>query len=301
MWAFICVPGQTCRQGLPDGITETDFVKLKGDQGVQGIQGLAGVTGAQGIEGVTGATGAQGVQGIQGIQGETGPQGATGSQGDGVWKGLWEEATQYEEGDHVKWDGLPYALICSPGSMCIQGQPGMDNDWLLLRTIGATGGEGTQGIQGTQGQLGAQGIQGRSSFQGTWSDSITYHEGDIVTYNEIPYHLICPEGIACRNDAPTSETSLWEPLRMKGDQGEAGATGAAGVDADIMIILLGIAGATLVLIIIYLFIALKWYYVCCPPGGNAYRNVGRTTQAYAKEPVDIAYDVMLDKEVTIIF
>ena len=122
-----------------------------------------------------------------------------------------------------------------------------------------------------------------------------------MTYNEIPFQLICPEGIACRNDAPTSELSLWQPLRFTGQQGETGAAGAAGVDADIMIILLGIAGATLFLVLVYLFVALKWYYACCPPGGNAYQNVGRASENVIKDPVDVAYDVMLDKEVKIMF
>ena len=320
LWAFLCTPGQSCRQGVPDGIVATDFVKLRGQQGVQGIQGLQGVTGAQGLQGVTGAqglqgvtgaqgdqglrgaTGAQGIQGIQGItgiqgiQGErgetgaTGERGATGAQGKGVWEGLWQEDKVYYEGDHVKWNDLPYVLICTPGASCIQGQPGMDNDSLLLQQTGAQGEQGVQGSIGAQGLQGIQGIQGRSSFQGTWQDIVQYHEGDIVTYQEIAYQLICPEGIACRNDAPTSQTSLWQPLGIQGEQG------AQGEAADIMIILLSIGAATLIILITYLFVALRWYYVCCPPGGRIARI---QEQNFNYE--DVPYKVILDKDIKLRF
>jgi hypothetical protein len=303
MWAFMCVPGQPCNQGLPDGITTTDFVKLKGDQGDQGDIGITGAQGSQGQQGIAGVTGAQGQQGQQGIQGEQGETGVQGTEGKGVWQGLWQESVTYEEGDHVKWMNLPYALICTPGSTCIQGQPGMNNDWLLLQTTGdegATGTQGTQGGQGNQGQAGSQGLQGRSSFQGTWQDTITYHEGDIVTYNEVAFQLICPEGIACRNDAPTSETSLWQALQIKGEIGQAGEQGTAGVDADIMIILIAVGGGTFLILIVYLFVALKWYYACCPPR-DAYNSLQSNKNSFVQEPVDIAYGVMLDKELKIIF
>tara|TARA_B110000008_G_C16920070_1_gene544332 strand:- start:679 stop:1536 length:858 start_codon:yes stop_codon:yes gene_type:complete len=285
---------------MPDGITTTDFIQLKGSQGIQGAQG---VTGLQGIQGEQGVTGPQGEKGDQGDAGVTGAQGDTGLQGTGIWQGLWQESKQYVEGDHVKWDNLPYVLICTPGSACIQGQPGMDNDWLLLITIGETGEQGETGQQGVKGETGQQGEEGRSSFQGTWQDTITYQEGDIVTYNEIPYQLICPEGISCRNDAPTSESSLWQTLKVKGEQGiqgESGTAGTAGVDADIMIILLSVGGATLLLILVYLFVALRWYYACCPPGGG-YANVQRSSVGYSKEKVEIAYEVMLDKDITLRF
>ena len=149
--------------------------------------------------------------------GATGATGETGERGKGVWEGLWKEDKTYYEGDHVKWNNLPYVLICTPGTNCIQGQPGMDNDWLLLQKAGEQGEQGSEGAIGAQGIQGIQGLQGRSSFQGTWKDSIEYHEGDIVTYDEIAYQLICPEGIACRNDAPTSPTMA--TTRHQGEQG----------------------------------------------------------------------------------
>ena len=316
LWAFLCTPGQPCKQGMPDGITNTDFVKLRGQQGQQGIQGIQGQQGIQGATGLRGETGAQGIQGIQGergekgitgttgqrgetgaqgnqgeqgIQGQQGEKGDTGEQGKGVWEGLWEEDKTYHEGDHVKWNNLPYVLICTPGNTCIQGQPGMDNDWLLLQKAGEQGQQGAQGI-GAQGLQGLQGLQGRASFQGTWQDTEQYHEGDIVTYDEIAYQLICPEGIACRNDAPTSQFSLWQPLGIQGEQG------AQGEAADILIILLSIAGATILIIITYLFVALRWYYACCPPRGST-ATVRRETFNYQ----DVPYNLMRDKDIKLRF
>ena len=82
-----------------------------GPQGLQGEQGPTGLTGATGPQGPIGLTGATGPQGPTGLTGSTGPQGLTGSQGPegpSLFKGTWNSATAYAQGDMVFRSSSPY-------------------------------------------------------------------------------------------------------------------------------------------------------------------------------------------------
>src|SRR5467141_198257 len=84
--------------------------------------------------------------------------------------------------------GAPWALLAQQGTTGSTGSVG---------PTGATGSQGIQGITGPTGPTGATGSTGSQgpagptgppiTFQGTWSNLITYAAGDTVFYNGSSY------------------------------------------------------------------------------------------------------------------
>jgi hypothetical protein len=80
---------------------------------------------------------------------------------------------------------------------------------------GATGAQGPQGDTGPTGPTGPQGASGRSPFQGTWSSSNSYLEGDIVLFT--PSGQIFPNVYAnftgsFNNSNPSTDIQDWMSL-----------------------------------------------------------------------------------------
>lgn len=115
-----------------------------GPEGPQGEQGETGPTGATGATGATGPTGPQGETGPTGPQGETGPQGPQGDPGaDAVsfnYRGTWNDATDYEEGDVVGLNGSSYIAT----SDNTNSEP-PSADWDTLAAKGDPGEDGEDG------------------------------------------------------------------------------------------------------------------------------------------------------------
>jgi hypothetical protein len=98
-------------QGEQGPIGLTGATGPQGPIGPQGPQGPTGLTGATGPQGPIGLTGATGPQGPTGLTGSTGPQGLTGPQGPegpSLFKGTWNSATAYAQGDMVFRSSSPY-------------------------------------------------------------------------------------------------------------------------------------------------------------------------------------------------
>ena len=261
----------------------TDWLNLQtfyeGQQGIQGIQGSKGNEGEQGRSSYQGSyllnLNSQYQQGdVVSHNGELwqlttptsggtpntedgtswvslkGTSGSKGTKGESPYKGTWTVATQYEDGDIVKYLGVLYVLSC-PGDLttCDQGLPGVASEWQSLQVTGA---QGLEGAQGSQGQ------KARDPIRGYYSAETTYESGDIVFYRAVadtedrPYQYVCVQG-QCQPGQPGSENTSWIALR-----------GSDGVANDLLFAML-ILGATILILITFLFIQLKWYYICCPP------------------------------------
>lgn len=101
-------------------------------------------------------------------------------------------------------------------------------------TGGPQGDQGEQGVPGTPGADGADGDDGldgsfEDRWRGTWSGATAYASGDLVYYSGSSYLSIL-DGI---NKNPTSETSYWTLVAMKGqDGGGAGDMTTAIYDPD---------------------------------------------------------------------
>ncbi|MBS1799730.1 MAG: DNRLRE domain-containing protein [Acidobacteria bacterium] len=127
--------------------------------------------GATGPAGPTGATGLQGIQGVQGPIGPAGPTGATGAtgavgpQGTPVsFQGAWSNATTYELGDAVSYNGSSYISLVIAN---INHQPNSSPaQWSLLAQQGATGATGLIGPIGLTGPTGATGLTGATGATG---------------------------------------------------------------------------------------------------------------------------------------
>ena len=71
---------------------------------------------------------------------------------------------------------------------------------------------------------GIKGADGDITWQGEWSSSTTYTQNQAVQYNGTAY--VCLQGNS--NVIPSSNTSVWSVMVLKGDTGPAGAVGSAG-------------------------------------------------------------------------
>jgi hypothetical protein len=89
-----------------------------------------------------------------------------------LWKGEFDESTQYEVSDCVSYNGSSYTCILRPDVGTL---PTNTTNWKLLAqkgdtgetgATGATGPQGTQGIQGAQGEQGVKGDTGATGEQG---------------------------------------------------------------------------------------------------------------------------------------
>ena len=239
------IKGDTGSQG-PTGLT-----------GPQGTQGVPGNTGPQGTKGDTGDTGPQGTQGIKGDPGATGSTGLTGPQGaKGDTGATGADST-------VPGPTGPQGVKGDKGDTGTQGTPGTPG---AIGPQGATGNTGPQGTAGTPGATGPQGATGPTgaagqgvptggttgqilskksatnydtqwvaaptggganiTYQGAYSASQTYHDGDyVVGADGITYQCV-KEGTVGVTPTPWAPWSVAVPPVVNG-QWLRGAGGAA--------------------------------------------------------------------------
>lgn len=170
-------------------------ITLEGSAGPQGAQGLQGPAGPQG------PPGPQGVPGIPGIPGAAGPQGPQGPQGPPIsFQGLWNNATVYNTGDVVFYNGSSYIALSSNTNIL---PASGSTAWALLAQQGATGAAGPAGSQGPTGLIGPPGPQGLTGLtgpagpqgpagttltgEGAWNSTTAYAPGNFVAFNGSSY------------------------------------------------------------------------------------------------------------------
>jgi hypothetical protein len=206
-------------------------VGFQGQTGPRGAAGVNGAAGATGPTGPTGLAGAAGVTGPTGSAGLTGPTGAAGVDGTGVTI-LGSFATVGElpatgdigdswlvAGDLYVWDD-ENSQWNNVGT--IQGPQGLTGP---VGPTGPTGAAGTDGIDGIDGIDGVTGPAGLGfTYQGSWTDSVSYVINDVVEYNGSSYVAIA----ANLNVLPDSVNAVWDILAEKGNPGPTGLTGVAG-------------------------------------------------------------------------
>jgi hypothetical protein len=96
----------------------------------------------------------------------------------------------------------------------------------LTGPAGAPGPIGPIGMPGVAGPAGATGPAGPPvTFQGTWSGSTPYAQGDAVSYNGSSYISLVSGNL---NQLPAETPAVWGLLASKGDTGPTGLTGAEG-------------------------------------------------------------------------
>ena len=136
-----------------------------------------GPQGVQGVPGVAGATGTTGPIGPIGPIGPTGSAGATGPQGPPVsFQGPWSNATTYEWGDTVSFNGSSYISVVNANAGF---QPDISNvKWALLAQAGTNGTNGAAGVAGPTGAQGPQGVQGIQGPAGTNASGV-----NAIAYN----------------------------------------------------------------------------------------------------------------------
>jgi hypothetical protein len=142
--------------------------------------------------------------GLKGAQGERGADGPAGPQGEPglAWQGAWSDATQYEVGDAVEYNGSSYVAVANS----LNDAP-PSASWSLLASAGTGGGTGDS-----------------INWTGAWSNTTPYSVDDAVSYLGSSY--ICTS--AHTNQAPPN-ASYWDVLASKGDQGDTGPQGDQGI------------------------------------------------------------------------
>ena len=165
-------------------------------------------------QGSMGTTGATGPAGTNGAPGATGPQGPPVR-----FQGTWLIGVTYAAGDAVFFNGSSYISLSggNTGNTPTSGAP-----WALLAQQGSTGATGPAGTNGAAGATGPQGPP--VTFQGTWSNLITYGAGDTVFFTATGSSYISLHAGNINHSPPTSPAD-WSLLAQ---QGSTGATGAAG-------------------------------------------------------------------------
>ena len=134
-----------------------------------------------------------------------------------IWKGAWSNTTAYAVNDAVSSGGSTY--------ICVQAhtghQPPNTTYWNLLAAKGDTGG------QGNPGQKGDQGDPGLVSWKGAWVDTTAYQAGDAVEHNGSSYIAV---DTSTGSEPPSAH---WNLVAAKGAQGDAGAKGDPGDNANV--------------------------------------------------------------------
>src|SRR5205823_2309418 len=93
---------------------------------------------------------------------------------------------------------------------------------------GPTGPTGTIGLTGPTGATGPTGPTGPPvTFQGTWSNLITYAAGDTVFFTATGSSYISLHASNINHSPPTSPAD-WSLLAQQGSTGPTGPTGATG-------------------------------------------------------------------------
>ena len=90
-------------------------------------------------------------------------------------------------------------------------------DVVIVEIPAVQGSTGAQGIQGIQGVIGPGFL-----FQGSYSNAITYHLRDVVTYLGSSWVLT---SAATLNSTPALNSPDWGVFAEKGDKGDTSATG----------------------------------------------------------------------------
>ncbi len=254
-------------------------VMALGAVGIQGPQGLTGATGLPGLTGPAGPTGAAGPAGATGAAGAPGTPGlvyqgnysstTNYALGDVV---LWQGAS-YASLIDSNHGNTPNA---SPGQWGVltaqgpagptgaQGPQGVAGAQGLPGSVGSNGPPGPQGLQGIPGQAGAQGLTGPAgveglsgpmgpqgpagpvgmTFQGTYSSTVNYAEGDGVIYNGSAYVSLAGSNHGNTPDVSPAQWSLFAtgspgatgsqgPAGPQGVPGAPGLTGAAGAQGPV--------------------------------------------------------------------
>lgn len=132
-----------------------------------------------------------------------------------LWKGDYDNSTQYEVSECVSYNGSSYTCIDRPP---IGTLPTDTDYWKLLAQKGDTGSTGSQGIQGIQGIQGNQGIQGETGNTGA---AATIAVGSTTTG-------VAGSSAAVTNSG-TSSAAIFDFAIPRGDKGETGDTGSQGI------------------------------------------------------------------------
>lgn len=189
---------------------------LDGLPGAAGAQGPVGPIGPQGPQGPQGEPGLAGTQGVQGPEGPIGPQGPAGTEGI-VWKGEWNNATEYSLHDAVTYLGSSYVALSTNTSIDPSANP---SDWHPLALKGADGSAGEPGPAGPTGPAGVAGATGATGPAGP--AGATGPQGPIGLTG--PAGAQGPIGLT----GLTGATGPQGPVGPQGPQGPAGVNVAAG-------------------------------------------------------------------------
>ena len=235
---------------INSSINDEDNSKLfmKGEKSFEFVTDLSGATGIQGPKGD------KGEQGIQGIQGEVGPQGQKGDKGDqGITPTIKVgTVTTSNPGTNVSVTAQTSGTTTTFNFSIPKGETGAQGIQGAVGPKGETGAQGPQGLKGETGDKGEKGDKGDKGdigltgpqgpkgdigltgatgvsmrLKGAWSSSISYVNNssyiDLVTANGNTY--------ACKvshTNQSVTNTTYWELVAKKGDQGIQGEKGLKG-------------------------------------------------------------------------
>jgi hypothetical protein len=229
---------------------------LTGPQGPPGLTGPAGPVGSQGPTGATGAAGSPGLvyrgdyssaanyrlgdvvlfQGASYASLLAGNLGNTPSAGSGQWGVLTAQGPVGPTGTQGP-QGLP-GVQGPPGSVGPAGASGPQGPQGIPGQAGAQGLTGPAGALGLQGPMGPQGAAGPvgMTFQGMYSSTVNYSEGDGVLYDGSAYVSLVAGNSGNTPDQSPAQWGLFAtgspgttgPAGPQGPQGLPGAPGTAG-------------------------------------------------------------------------
>jgi hypothetical protein len=212
---------------------------FRGEQGPRGFPGLNGTNGKDGEKGDKGDTGAQGISVI--IQGTKDfiadlpppPEDSQSYAGQGwiVTEGgnnLW--FWNLVEG---AWNNLG-PIVGPKGDKGDTGEKGEKGE------AGLNGRDGIDGINGRNGTDGQDGIDGQDGqdavwfWQGAYSNSVAYVEGDIIQFGGSTWrrNTVNPGLIGYIPGIGNNGELLWDPIAIKGEVGPKGDAGDALVPID---------------------------------------------------------------------
>jgi hypothetical protein len=231
-------------------------VMALGAVGAEGPQGLPGVAGSQGLTGPPGPTGPAGPTGVTGAPGAPGTPGlvyqgnyssvTNYALGDVVfWQGAsYASLIDSNHGNTPDQSPGQWGVLTAQGPAGpagAQGPQGLPGPQGPLGSVGPPGESGPQGAQGIPGQAGAQGLTGPAgaeglsgpmgpqgpagpvgmTFQGTYSSSVNYAEGDGILYNGSAYVSL----VASNHGNTPDQNPTWWGLFATGSPGAAGPAG----------------------------------------------------------------------------
>lgn len=144
------------------GVAEDAYWRLIASKGNPGVAGPLGPSGPVGGTGEQGSGGPQGPRGFTGSQGERGFGGSINNN----FRGQWDSATSYGEGDVVSYLGNTHISL----EVHSDSLPSAAIKWKILAEKGNTGSTGTVGATGGVGPAGIQGVAGVTGERGPYGD-----------------------------------------------------------------------------------------------------------------------------------